>query len=86
MKCYRLTLFNNLILAQDQRATVHEQVRNDLTLDNRCLHPVTRDSLGEMKAALAIFIFSLMALGSHAKPPNILLIVADDLGMCKTYE
>ena len=34
----------------------------------------------KMKTASAIFVLTLMVLGIHAKPPNILLIVADDLG------
>ena len=59
---------------------MNEFVTDDLTVDNRRFHPVDRNSLGKMKTGLAIFIFSLMVLGNHAKPPNILLIVADDLG------
>ena len=33
----------------------------------------------KMKTVSAIFVLA-MVLGIHAKPPNILLIVADDLG------
>ena len=34
-----------------------------------------------MRILCAILVFAHVILGGHAKPPNILLIVADDLGM-----
>ena len=39
--------------------------------------------MGKMKTVYAFLVLSLMVLGNHAKPPNILLIVADDLGMLR---